>query len=230
MLSGLSTTGTYILEIYYELSGDSFGGCGTIKSQNNNGHPDNYTLRFDYTAPNYTLTYNGNTSDGGSTTPTTGTLPLTVASNSFTKTGYTFSSWNTSSDGTGTSYAEGASYNVASDATLYAQWTSSVITASGSLTAFSTCEGSFSSEQSFDVSGSGLSEDITVTAPSGFEISTTSGSGFASSIVLSESGGTVGATTVYTRLASASVASGASDTPSGNVTCASTGATTKYSC
>ena len=57
--------------------------------------------------------------------------------------------------------------------------------------------------------------------------STTSGSSFSSSVTLSQSGGTVGSTTVYVRLASALVASGASDTPSGNITCASTGATTK---
>ena len=123
VLNGLTTTGSYVLEIYYDITGSSSGGCGSTKYQNNNGNPDNYTLKFDYTAPSsYTLTYDGNTSDGGSTASTTGNLPLTVASNSFTKTGYTFSFWNTSSDGTGTSYAEGASYNVASNAILYAQW------------------------------------------------------------------------------------------------------------
>ena len=88
-------------------------------------------------------------------------------------------------------------------------------------------EGSVSSEQNFNVSGSGLTADITVTAPSGFEVSTTSGGSFSSSVTLSESGGTVGSTNVYVRLASALVASGASDTPSGNITCASTGASTE---
>ena len=58
-------------------------------------------------------------------------------------------------------------------------------------------------------------------------MSTTSGSSFGSSVTLSQSGGTVGSTTVYVRLASASVASGASDTPSGNVACTSTGASTQ---
>jgi uncharacterized repeat protein (TIGR02543 family) len=45
--------------------------------------------------------------------------------NSFTKGGTVFSGWNTVADGTGTAYAEGASYAIASNSTyylLYAQW------------------------------------------------------------------------------------------------------------
>ena len=53
---------------------------------------------------------------------TSGTLNLTVSSNTFTKTGYTFTGWNTSSDGSGTSYANGDTYSTASNVTLYAQW------------------------------------------------------------------------------------------------------------
>ena len=41
------------------------------------------------------------------------------------------------------------------------------ITTTGSLSAFSTCENSASTAQSFNVSGSDLQADITVTAPSG---------------------------------------------------------------
>ena len=44
---------------------------------------------------------------------------------------------------------------------------------------------------------------------------------------MSRSGSSVSSTPVYVRVASASVASGASDTPSGNVTCESTNATTQ---
>ncbi|MCF7942489.1 MAG: InlB B-repeat-containing protein, partial [Spirochaetia bacterium] len=36
--------------------------------------------------------------------------------------GYTFVRWNTANDGTGTDYAEGATYSANEDATLYAQW------------------------------------------------------------------------------------------------------------
>ena len=50
---------------------------------------------------------------------------LTLISNqqpAFEKTGYIFTEWNTSADGSGTSYADGAIYAFASDLTLFAQW------------------------------------------------------------------------------------------------------------
>ena len=50
----------------------------------------------------------------------------TLPSNVFTKNNSTFSGWNTKSDGTGVSYADGAAINVANSGgiTLYAQWQS----------------------------------------------------------------------------------------------------------
>lgn len=45
-----------------------------------------------------------------------------LASNSYTRAGYTFKNWNTKADGTGTSYADGASVNTNKNLTLYAQW------------------------------------------------------------------------------------------------------------
>ena len=48
--------------------------------------------------------------------------------------------------------------------------------------------------------GYNLTNDITVTAPSGYEVSTSSGSGFGSSVAVSESGGSVASTNIYTRL------------------------------
>jgi uncharacterized repeat protein (TIGR02543 family) len=47
--------------------------------------------------------------------------PLTL--NTFTRTGYSFSGWNTASGGGGTVYADGATYPFTQSATLYAQWT-----------------------------------------------------------------------------------------------------------
>lgn len=57
-----------------------------------------------------------------------------------------------------------------------------------------------SSEQSFTVSGTSLTADITVTAPADFEISTTPGTGYQSSIALHPVGSTVGSTLIYVRL------------------------------
>ncbi|MBL0145729.1 MAG: hypothetical protein IPP48_08185 [Chitinophagaceae bacterium] len=89
------------------------------------------------------------------------------------------------------------------------------------LTAFTSCAGTASAEQSFTVDGSGLTANIIITAPAGLEISTTSGSGFTTSITLTQSGGTVPSTPIYVRLAAS-----ATGTPSGDITLASTGVTT----
>lgn len=96
------------------------------------------------------------------------------------------------------------------------------ISTSGTLTSFSSCSGTVSSEKSFSITGYGLLANITITAPTGFELSTTSGGSFASPITLVQSGGGVSATTIYVRMKST-----ASGSPSGNITCASTSATTQ---
>ncbi|MFY9783754.1 MAG: InlB B-repeat-containing protein, partial [Acidimicrobiales bacterium] len=52
---------------------------------------------------------------------TTVTLP---SSSSVVKSGYTFSSWNTASNGSGTTYMPGQSLTLSTSLTLYAQWKS----------------------------------------------------------------------------------------------------------
>jgi uncharacterized repeat protein (TIGR02543 family) len=79
---------------------------------------------------NRTITYVGNGSTGG-TVPTLGSYisgtSATVSSNigNLVKEGYTFAGWNTAANGSGTSYAAtGAeTFNITSNATLYAMWT-----------------------------------------------------------------------------------------------------------
>ena len=62
----------------------------------------------------------------GSGTTVTQTVPYgesaTLNANSFTRTGYTFTGWNTKADGSGTAYGDGASISPSSNMTLYAQW------------------------------------------------------------------------------------------------------------
>ena len=90
----------------------------------------NVTLYAQWTAVNYTVTYNGNTNTGGSV-PTDGntyhiTDTVTVLGNTGTlvKTGYTFAGWNTAANGSGTSYSAGNTFAMGSNnVTLYAQWT-----------------------------------------------------------------------------------------------------------
>lgn len=59
-----------------------------------------------------------------------------------------------------------------------------------------------SSDQSFTISGSNLTDNISIAAPANYEMSLTSGSGYTTPIVLTQSGGVVANTTVYVRLKS----------------------------
>jgi len=96
------------------------------------------------------------------------------------------------------------------------------ITVSSSMSDFGQqCLNTESAEQSYTVEGSNLTNDITITAPNHFEISTTSGSGYTSPITLTQSGGTVSSTTIYVHFKP--TASGAQ---SENISHSSTGATT----
>jgi len=79
-----------------------------------------------------------------------------------------------------------------------------------------------STSQSTTVSGSNLEADITLTAPTNFEISTDNSS-FADSVTLSESGGSVGSTTIHARLKSGLT----TGSYSGNITVSSTNATSQ---
>jgi hypothetical protein len=85
--------------------------------------------------------------------------------------------------------------------------------------------GDLSDEDSFTVSGDNLTDDVTVTAPTHFQVSLSSGSGFAASVELTQTGGDVDGepTTVYVRLNPASIAGSVS----GNVAITSADATTQ---
>ncbi|MEY3433400.1 MAG: hypothetical protein RL131_1336, partial [Bacteroidota bacterium] len=98
-----------------------------------------------------------------------------------------------------------------------------VITLSGSLTPFSTCSGTASGTQTLTVSGSNLStNNITVTAPTGYEISKTSGGTYSSSLTYTPTSGSVSTSTFYIRLSTS-----ATNGVSGNIEASSTGAATK---
>lgn len=75
-----------------------------------------------------TVTFEAN---GNAEYPVEGTMaPQTVTAktdtvlttNTFTRDGYNFTGWNTAADGTGTSYADGATVNLTENTTFYAQW------------------------------------------------------------------------------------------------------------
>ncbi len=49
-----------------------------------------------------------------------------LKTNTFTRTGYTFTGWNEAADDSGNSYADGANYDFTANLTLYAQWNSNL--------------------------------------------------------------------------------------------------------
>ncbi|MGA1784818.1 MAG: beta strand repeat-containing protein, partial [Pontimonas sp.] len=80
----------------------------------------------------YTITYNKGSASGAGGSDNTATkiqgtgltLPdSTTANNYFTRTGYTVTGWATNADGTGTTYAFGATYTAERNQTLYPVWT-----------------------------------------------------------------------------------------------------------
>ena len=89
------------------------------------------------------------------------------------------------------------------------------------LSALNTTYGTASNNTSFSVSGTNMTAGITVTAPTGFEVSTTAGSGFANSITVGAAG-TISSATIYVRL----VATNNAGNYSGNIILTSSGAAT----
>ena len=73
----------------------------------------------------YTVTFNKNESTATGTMTTqsiTGGTPVNATANAFARVGYTFGSWNTAADGTGTSVSNSGSMTFFDNTTLYAQW------------------------------------------------------------------------------------------------------------
>lgn len=100
------------------------------------------------------------------------------------------------------------------------------ITATNATGNISACMGTASVNpgiKQFTVSGSGLTGNITATAPAGFEVSLTAAGGFANSVLLNQSVGSVSNVVVYVR----STASAPAGNISGNVALTSAGAVTQ---
>lgn len=115
--------------------GHTFGGwfnnaalTGTSYSTIQAGTHGALTLYPKFTANTYHIAYNANGADGSTDTQTAVYgKNLSIASCSFTKTGYSFTGWNTKADGSGTAFRSGDVTRNLSDknhdtVTLYAQW------------------------------------------------------------------------------------------------------------
>jgi uncharacterized repeat protein (TIGR02543 family) len=74
----------------------------------------------------------------------------------FTNPGYTFKDWNTATNGTGTSYSDGALYQFTANLVLYAQWTANSVTPTPTATTYTVTYN--------DNGGTGVLSPVTVTA------------------------------------------------------------------
>ena len=115
---------------YTAASGGTFvGGAGISYTASST-----LTLYAQWTADTYTVSYDANGGTGAPSSQTkTYNVTLTLSSTTPTRTGYTFTGWNTLSGGGGTSYSAGGSYTSNSALTLYAQWSLNA-TAPGAVT------------------------------------------------------------------------------------------------
>jgi uncharacterized repeat protein (TIGR02543 family) len=91
------------------------------------------TLYAKWTLTTYAVTYDANSATAGvapsSQLKTYGvSLALSGNTGNLARVGYTFSGWNTASNGTGTSYATNASYTANAALALYAKWTTNTYT------------------------------------------------------------------------------------------------------
>ena len=74
-------------------------------------------------AQTYSISFNANGGSGSmSSKSVTAGSSIVLPSNTFTRSGYEFAGWNTSSNASGTSYSNGTSMTPSGNTTLYAQW------------------------------------------------------------------------------------------------------------
>lgn len=127
-LYGAGTYAIYDDPTYYDIKyGDTFATPSQyITARYSNGtytYESKTNMSYTVPKPTYSVSYNAN---GGSGAPSAQTKTygtnLTLSKTVPTRTGYTFKSWNTKKDGSGTSYAPGGTYSSNANVTLYAQW------------------------------------------------------------------------------------------------------------
>ena len=201
--NGTNSAG-FTIQMYYSTDGSTWTSAG-----------DDFKSSFAADADN-----NGFTSAPGATVNVTSkTLNQSIAVGSSL-----YLAWNYSvTSGTTTSFAQALGIDDVS-ITANGGTSPSISVNPSSLSGFSYVLGAGpSSEQSFTVSGQNLTNDITLTAPTNYEVSQTSGSGFTNTINLPQTGGSVSSTSIYVRLKSG-LSVGTYDE---SITASSTGATSQ---
>jgi hypothetical protein len=105
----------------------------------------------------HTVAFNA---DGGTGTmaPETASVPTALTRNAFTRTGYSFSGWSTAANGSGTTYADGATFAFTASGTLYAGWKANPTgPRAPTVTGISPSSGPTSGGTAVTITGTGLS-------------------------------------------------------------------------
>lgn len=137
-----------------------------------------------YTPKTYTITYNKGANGTGTVASTTKThgVDATLSSSTFTRTGYTQDGWSTS-DGGAKAYNLGGSYKTDAATTLYPHWTQNTYTVKKSETGGTgTVKVGSTTITTGGVSIAHGTYTVTVTAPTGYNVSAVSIGGTAQSI------------------------------------------------
>ena len=122
----------YTFKGWYEVKNPDFTTSGEVSDftpSRDNAPNKTKTFYAGWEAITYTVVFDGNSADASSMDPQEFKYDESKAlnQNTFVRTGYTFTGWNTNADGTGTPYADKAevsnlTYTDGGRFTLYAQW------------------------------------------------------------------------------------------------------------
>ena len=203
---GGSNAAGFAIQLYYSTDGTTWTSAGASFLN---------TFAADASNAGYTPAPGSFVSVSNTLTPASPVAPGSVL----------YLAWNYSvATGTTTTNAQGLGIdNFAVTASYGVVTPSPAVTVSpASLTGFSTTAGTASTTQGITAGGSNLTANITVTAPTGYELSTDNTNYF-SVITLTPAGGTVTGTAIAVRISAAA----AVGNPAGNITVVSTGATTQ---
>ena len=117
--SSLAVSSTRLITTTGSLTTGSYNVSGTDSDPR--GDTGTWTYTLTVTAPIVDVTFDAN-GGSGSMAPEDANAPTGLSLNQFVRKGYTFVDWNTSADGSGISYGNGASYPFTVATTLYAHW------------------------------------------------------------------------------------------------------------
>ena len=108
----------------------TFAGWNTLANGNGTSYANGADYAFDsdvtlyaqWTNTGFTVSFNNN-NGSGAMAPQSSLVAANLTPNTFTRSGYTFTGWNTLALGGGTPYGDGAQYAFTGNAVLFAQWT-----------------------------------------------------------------------------------------------------------